>query len=302
VPDASDDAPSFSATAASKVLVRACELAGLDDDGARLLRVGENALFHLPAEAVVVRIARTMDYWGDASKEVAVSQWLADSGFPAARVHQAAQPIEIAGHPVTFWHFIEGRNGGHDDVALLGTLLRRLHKMPRPTRFELPNEDILGRVSKRIDSAPVPSRDKEFLVSRFLELAVQVVSLQYPLAAAPTHGDAHVQNLMISGEQSILIDFERFAWGHPEWDISMTATEYLTAGWWTDAEYGRFVDAYGYDVTTWSEGFPVLRAVHEIKMTTWLMQNVGESSEIAREYETRMRTIRGDTSAHWKPF
>ena len=37
----------------------------------------------------------------------------------------------------------------------------------------------------------------------------------------------------------------------------------------------------------------MLRAVHEIKMTTWLMQNVNESPDIAREYETRMQTIRG---------
>jgi hypothetical protein len=50
----------------------------------------------------------------------------------------------------------------------------------------------------------------------------------------------------------------------------MTATEYQTAGWWTETEYGQFAEAYGYDVTTWADGFPVLRAIHEIKMTTWL--------------------------------
>ena len=88
----------------------------------------------------------------------------------------------------------------------------------------------------------------------------------------------------------------------PEWDISMTATEYLTAGWWTDAEYGSFAEAYGYDVTSWADGFRVLRAVHEIKMTTWLMQNVNESPDIAREYETRMQTIRGLGKPRWRPF
>jgi hypothetical protein len=107
---------------------------------------------------------------------------------------------------------------------------------------------------------------------------------------------------MVRDGHPVLIDFERFAWGHPEWDISMTATEYRTAGWWTDAEYDRFVEAYGYDVTSWAEGFPVLRSVHEIKMTTWLMQNVNESSEIAREYETRMQTIRGQGAPRWHPF
>jgi aminoglycoside phosphotransferase (APT) family kinase protein len=108
---------------------------------------------------------------------------------------------------------------------------------------------------------------------------------------------------MIHDGQPMLIDFELFAWGQPEWDLSMTATEYETAGWWTDAEYASFAEAYGYDVMSWEEGFPTLRTVREIIMTTWLMQNVNESSEIAREFENRMRKIRGEnTVAPWRPF
>jgi thiamine kinase-like enzyme len=208
----------------------------------------------------------------------------------------------VSGHPVTFWQFVDGRNGCREDIACLGALLRRLHEMPRPVEFVLPNEDILGRVRKRIDTAPVSTADKDFLSRRFYELATKVSRLRYPLSPAPTHGDAHVQNLMFDGGQPVLIDFERFAWGQPEWDISMTATEYLTAGWWTDAEYHSFTEAYGYDVISWTEGFPVLRAVHEIKMTTWLMQNVNESPEIAQEYHTRMQTIRGGAALPWQPF
>jgi aminoglycoside phosphotransferase (APT) family kinase protein len=217
--------------------VTACGRVGLDGSGARLLRLGENALFYLPAEAVVVRIARTMDYWPDAVKEVSVSRWLAKSQFPAARVHQVAQPVEVSGHPVTFWHFINGRDGSLADVGRLGTILRRLHKLPKPTEFDLPDEDILGRVRRRIEEASISPADKEFLLRRFHELTAEVSVLHYPLAPAPTHGDVHVQNLMFCDDQPILIDFERFAWGHPEWDLSMTATEYLTAGWWIDAEY-----------------------------------------------------------------
>jgi hypothetical protein len=37
-------------------------------------------------------------------------------------------------------------------------------------------------------------------------------------------------------------------------------------------------------------------------MTTWLMQNVNESPDIAREYETRMQTIRGQGTSRWRPF
>ena len=300
--DATSDTASFGAAVAEEALVTACAMAGLDGSGARPLRLGENALFHLPAEAVVVRIARSMDYWRDAAKEVSVSRWLASVRFPAARVHQVDQPVQVSGHPVTFWQFINGRNGSPADITRLGELLRELHRQPRPTDFDLPDEDILGRIRRRIEKAPVSHADKDFLLHRFHELTAAVSNLRYPLALAPTHGDAHVRNLMFRDGQPVLIDFERFAWGHPEWDISMTATEYLTAGWWTDAEYESFAEAYGYDVTSWAEGFPVLRAVHEIKMTTWLMQNVNESPDIAREYETRMQTIRGEGTSRWRPF
>ena len=300
--DVTSDTAPFSAAAAEAVLAAVCDLTGLESRGARLLRLGENALFHLPAQAVVVRIARTMDYWHDAAKEVSVARWLASSQFPSTHVYQVAQPVEINGHPVTFWQFINGRNGGRTDIASLGALLRRLHEMPKPAEFDLPKEDILGRVRKRIEAAVVSPADKDFLLRRFHELGAEVSRLRYPLSPAPTHGDAHVQNLMFCDGQPVLIDFERFAWGQPEWDISMTATEYQTAGWWTDAEYQSFTEAYGYDITSWTEGFPVLRAVHEIKMTTWLMQNVGESPDIAREYETRMQTIRGGATQSWQPF
>ncbi|MBL7498758.1 aminoglycoside phosphotransferase family protein [Frankia sp. CNm7] len=115
--------------------------------------------------------------------------------------------------------------------------------------------------------------------------------LDFALALGPIHGDAHVANLMVAEGGPVLIDFERFGWGQPEWDLAMTATEYRTAGWWTDAQYRAFVDAYGFDVTDWS-GFEVLRRVHEIRMTTWIMQNVHLPSEIAAEYERRMITLR----------
>jgi len=266
------------------------------------MRLGENALFHLPKGDVVVRIARTMDYWSDAEKEVNVSRWLAEHRFPAAQACDVSQPVHAEDHPVTFWHFITGRPGARRDIATLGTVLRRLHEMPAPSTFTLPPEDILGRVLPRLEQAEIPVADRSFLLGRLSELRSRVSQLSYPLAPAPTHGDAHNENLMFCDEQPVLIDFERFSWGQPEWDLAMTATECLTAKWWTAEEYHLFAEAYGYDVTSWVEGFDVLRAVHELKMTTWLMQNVAESPEIAEEYQLRMRTLRGDPSPGWSPF
>ncbi|MDQ3764944.1 MAG: phosphotransferase [Actinomycetota bacterium] len=300
--DGPAEAAPLSVSSSWDTLRTACSIAGLNGNDARLIRLGENALFHLPADGIIVRIARTMDYWTDAVKEVNVARWLARIRFPAAQVYDIPQPISVGGYPVTFWHFIAGRPGDRRDMAMLGTVLRRLHATPPPTTFTLPHEDMLGRVRRRIEATIVPRTDKSILLQRLNSLQSKLLGLRYRLRPAPTHGDAHSENLMVCDGQPVLIDFERFAWGQPEWDLAMTATEYLTAKWWTDDEYGQFVDAYGYDVTCWKEGFDVLRAVHELKMTTWLMQNVAESPEIADEYQVRMRTLRGEPSSGWHPF
>lgn len=282
-------------------MAAACTSAKFQTDDASLMRLGENALFHLPRAQAVVRIARSMDYWADAVKEVNVSRWLDGHRFPAAEICETDQPIQIEGHPVTFWKFIEGRPGDTSDVAILGRTLRRLHAIPDPKDFKLPPKDALGRVRPRISKAPIPESDRKFLLNRLDKLAADLPRLEYKLDPSPTHGDAHVKNLMIRNDNPVLIDLERFAYGQPEWDLAVTATEYSTAKWWTDDQYRNFVDAYGYDVMTW-DGFSTLRAVNELSMTTWLMQNVAESAEIAGEYELRMRTLRGEGSPRWKPF
>jgi tRNA A-37 threonylcarbamoyl transferase component Bud32 len=292
----------FGAESSRDVLHEVCRSVGLHVGRTELLRLGENAIYHLLETDVVVRIARTMDYWPDALKEVSVAKWLEHEGFPAARVTNHDQPLSIMGHPVTFWQFIDGRRGGPSDISSLATILRQLHGLELPAAVTLPRGTILERVERRIVNSQVSDSDKEFLFTRLEELRNTVEGLEFPLPKAPTHGDAHVQNLMVTRHGVLIIDFERFAWEHPEWDLSMTATEYVTAGWWTDAQYKQFVAAYGYDVTEWT-GFDVLRQVHEIKMTTWLMQNVAESPEIAAEYEHRMHTIRfGSTDGPWRPF
>ena len=300
--DGSAKVSSLSVFSSWEILRAACSLAQVNDEDARLIRLGENALFHLPQDGVIVRIARSMDYWTDAVKEVNVARWLATVSFPAAQVYDVPQPVSVGGHPVTFWHFIHGRPGDRRDIATLGRVVRRLHAAPPPTAFALPREDVLGRVQQRIEAASVPLTDKSVLRQRLSFLKSELPGLRYPLHPAPAHGDAHCENLIICNGRPVLIDFERFAWGQPEWDLAMTATEYLTAKWWTADEYRQFAEAYGYDVTCWREGFDVLRAAHELKMTTWLMQNVAESPDIADEYQVRMRTLRGEPSSGWRPF
>ncbi|MEU5694225.1 phosphotransferase [Actinosynnema sp. NPDC020468] len=153
----------FTPGSAKAALLVACEGAGIEAGDAELVRLGENALFHLRRSSLVVRVARGMEHWEDATKEVAVSAWLAELGIPAARTATGiGQPVVADGRPVTFWAFLDGRNAGRADVRALGQVLRRVHAAKAPTGFALPRQNPLERVSERIASAPIPLADKDF--------------------------------------------------------------------------------------------------------------------------------------------
>ncbi|MGW4638022.1 phosphotransferase [Sphaerisporangium sp. NPDC004334] len=294
--------PPFTAPEARETLNAACRKAGLRAENAALLRLGENAIFQLATEKLIVRIARNAEVLPDATKEVAVAEWLRESGLPASEPADYEQPLLIRDRPVTFWRLIEN-NGEKASVRDLARILRQLHHLPVPPDLPLPKFDIFGRVSERIAKTEALSeKDHEFLEGRLAELREKYESLRYPLTPCAVHGDAHQQNLIVTLDgRVLLIDFERFAFGPPETDLAVTATERLI-GWHSTEEYESFTDTYGFDVMRW-EGFPVLRAINELKMTTWLMQNVNESERVAEEFRTRFASLRNDDAPRsWTPF
>ena len=291
----------FTSADASVTLAEACAQAGIRSTGAQLIRLGENAIFRLAHERIVVRIGRAADVLLDAQKEVAVARWLRDAGLPAAEPTAHTQPIMVRDRPVTFWKLIED-SGIRATIGDLAAILRTLHSLPVPPGLPLPEFDIFGRVSDRIArSHDLQDVDREFLTAYLHQLREAYRDLDFVLPPAAVHGDAHQSNLIRRPDgRIVLIDFERFAFGPPESDLAVTATEHLI-GWHSDADYAEFCKVYGFDITDW-QGFPVIRAINELKMTTWLMQNVHESPDVAREYETRMQTIRGEGTPRWRPF
>src|SRR5215831_55474 len=120
----------------SRVLLNiACKKAGLDSDGAELLRLGGNALYRLSSAPVTVRIGRSQE---DAKKEVKVGQWLASHDFPAVRlVDDLAQPVFLEDTAVTFWEFVD-RSSEPVTAHDLARMLRELHRLPNPADFKLP--------------------------------------------------------------------------------------------------------------------------------------------------------------------
>ncbi|MFD1540871.1 phosphotransferase family protein [Nonomuraea guangzhouensis] len=144
--------------------------------------------------------------------------------------------------------------------------------------------------------------ERQFLSRKEQELRAAYETLSLPLAAGAVHDDAHSDNLIKATDGTVvLIDLERFAFGPPETDLAVIAIEH-SLGWGTRAEYNQFAERYGFDVLTW-EGYPVLRDINELKMTTWLMQNVSEDKAIAREFRNRLFCLQNpDAPRRWRAF
>src|ERR1035438_10132880 len=116
---------------AHALLKQACGTAGLNADGARLLRIGSNAVYHLTVP-VVVRISRNDADVGHARRTIVVARWLAHVNYPAVRVIDVDQPIEIDGHVITFWQSISQNGDQYATVGEVAEVLAELHRLAAP--------------------------------------------------------------------------------------------------------------------------------------------------------------------------
>jgi aminoglycoside phosphotransferase (APT) family kinase protein len=100
----------------------------------------------------------------------------------------------------------------------------------------------------------------------------------------------------------VVIDLDGFAIGPREWDLALTAIYYDSFGWHTREEYETFVRVYGFDITQWP-GYPVMRAVREFLMVTWVIQKAAESQQTAAEASKRIKALRtGASRRDWEPY
>jgi hypothetical protein len=92
----------FSSTAVLPTLKEAFTRAGLSSDGAELLRLGENAIYQLAADPVVVRIARSADRLPRVQRELCVARWLAASsttmGWSMSSQTRTAGTLHVLAH------------------------------------------------------------------------------------------------------------------------------------------------------------------------------------------------------------
>lgn len=262
-------------------LEAAAKAVGLDTRGAEVIRLGENAIYRLPGK-VVARIARAGQ---DAAvrKEVQVTRWLENSGVSAVRVlRDIDQPMVVEERPVTFWHELPEHE--HGTVTDVGAAMRELHKLAVPKDIDLPALAPFVRLAERIDMSTTVTRgDRAWMRQQAADLKAAYETLPPGLPRSVVHGDAWEGNVVrtVDGDV-VLLDFERCALGPPEWDLVSMAVSRVTTGWMSAADWAAYCNAYGHDVTEWA-GFPILRDIRELRMTTMACQLAAKDPERYRE-------------------
>lgn len=297
-------AKEFTEESAAAVLREACEASGLNPSGAKLLRLGSNAVYRLADGSAIVRIARDPESLEEMTRAVGVARWLESENFPATRVLGGVeQPSMIGGRVVTYWQSVQ------DEVEYarldeLADLLKRLHWLEEPESLGLPYFDPFAKVWSSLGLLDgIAGEDREFLEERAGKLNKEYDRLDFVLPFGLIHGDASIGNILRDRSgQAVLIDLDGFALAPCEWDLVQTSLFYERFGWHTRAEYESFVHHYGFDLMNWP-GYSVLADVRELMMTLWLGQQVTTSGKSALEFARRVETIRtGGSRRDWQPF
>ena len=285
------------------VLERACAIVGINADGARLLRIGSNSVYRLRAP-IIARVSRPGADAGHVRRTVAVARWLKSAGYPAVRVVDAEQPVVIDGQAVTFWEALSDDGDQYASVTEFAEVLRRLHNLTAPADLCLPELAPFANAPKRIEANTwLTPDDRAFLTTMLAQMRAAYAGLEFILPPGVIHGDANVGNVLRDNHgHPVVIDLDGFAIGPREWDVALTAIYYDSFGWHTREEYQDFVRVYGYDIMAWP-GYPVMRAVREFLMVTWIIQKAPESGQAAAEAVKRIAALRtGASRKDWQPY
>jgi aminoglycoside phosphotransferase len=297
--ETAEPAVDFSA-AAETALRHATRRSGLDARGARLIRLFATAVYHLPAEDAVARIApaTSPDSVARLTTSVQVTRWLAENGFPSVEPLQVEQPVTGHGCAVTFWRYLP-QDGPEPVSADLGLLLRRLHGLGPPP-IALPVYRPLISVRRAIASSrAIDEEERAWLGERCEHLLQAYGQLSFQLPAGMIHGDAYLGNLLRDGQRVVLADWDAVSEGHREVDLipTLQASRFGLP----DDQRDGFVAAYGQDIRPW-DGYPVLRDIRELSTITALLRDGHAAAAAHRELRIRLRSMRTGDHHEWSSF
>ncbi|MFF2811244.1 aminoglycoside phosphotransferase family protein [Streptomyces sp. NPDC058000] len=293
-----EPSPAFTEARARDVLAAAGHPDAAAD--ARLLALGENAVFALGERGVVVRVGRSPELLARAERELAVAQWLAAEDVPAVRAAESTARL-VDGHPVTYWQRLPEavRPARPQDLA---ELLKRVHALPEPP-FALPRRELLDGVERwlRLAGDAVSASDAEYLRGRRDAFTLAATALEPHLPRGPIHGDALPRNVHIGPGGPVLVDLETFSSDLREHDLVVLALSRDRYGLGAEA-YDAFVSVYGWDVRDW-EGCAVLRGSRETASCAWVSQHAPGNPAALKEFQRRIASLREkDAAVRWYPF
>jgi aminoglycoside phosphotransferase (APT) family kinase protein len=281
-------------------LAETCALLGYDATGATLLRFTNNAVYALADAPVVVRIVGSRALRHRVRTVVRVAEHFARHDVPAIRLlPDVEQPLHLGEHLVTVWQKVPA-TGREATAADLAALLLRVHALPPPDGLTTwsPMDAVRARVG---DAEELADRDRQLLLNRCDVLEMALGQLNFALPRGLVHGDAHPGNVLVGPGGPVLCDFDSSCIGPPEWDLTPLAVGRERFGD-PAGRYQALVDGYGFDVTSWA-GFPVLRAVRELKLTTSVLPILRSHPNVREELHRRLDDLRGGrTDNRWHRY
>lgn len=282
-------------------LTRLCAGCGLDPIGAELVRNVNNAVFRLPAHAIVMRLVTLPSYVFRADVAVRAATRFAEHGIPAVRLLPGLdQPVRVGELVATVWQEVPD-DGPTPTGWELARLLRSVHALPvdaEHARGPLPEWDPVGDFRNRLaDAAGLAADDRAFLARRADELEAALAGVEFALPRTVLHGDAHLGNLIASPAGAVLCDFDSCSVGPAEWDLVPMAVSAVRFG--RHAGQAELAAGYGFDVSIWP-GFEVLRGIRDLKIVAGVFPRPGSGDPAAAELRRRMESLRaGRVSQRW---
>lgn len=288
--------PLHSPASTTPIMQAAARAAGLDPEGAVLIRHQTNGVYRLASAPVVIKVAPPgEDYL---TEVVALVSWLQDHAVPTVALwgDPAHQPLEINGRAVTLWRYLPQDRPVH--AADMAEPLLALHDAPSPP-FSLPSLDAFGEIRRSIASSPLlTDDDRAILTDRCSQLAHD--ETHQPSGSAPglIHGDAQHRNTLLDpAGGAVLSDWDSAVIAPREWDLT-TLEVHCRRFNHPPAEYDEFCRRYGRDIREWA-GYHWLRDVRELRMITTNARKSPPGSPAAAEVRRRLDSLRTGEETVW---
>jgi Ser/Thr protein kinase RdoA (MazF antagonist) len=260
-----------------------------------LLRSGANHVFR--AGEAVLRVApRSVDDSG----QVVLARWLAAEGFPTTV--PLADPDVVDGAQVTLWEYVPA-DGRPIDFAQLGEVVARLHRVA-PARLNdvvaLPfcGDAAWLAIDRRLAQAEAAGVVDAGGIDALTQVALalgdwQARARQEPLVVC--HGDAHPQNVLMRGDEVVILDWDQICLGPAAWDHAALIPWADRFGGPVDA-YPDFARGYGADLRD-SQLANDLAVLRLLAATLNAIISAGGNPEHVAEATARMRYWLGDPAA-----